>query len=152
MTTVDDQEPPLPERSLAVVESFLDGEPVDLQELKEALARPDAREHLIDVLALRRDVWASGPHHWSAAHAGQRSGRKGVSWIAAAAGLAISLATGYAVGHQARASQLDAGVEVVLDAATPVPPQPTQVITLTPGVNWTETDVRRKPHAISGDR
>jgi hypothetical protein len=152
MTTVDDQEPPLPERSLAVVESFLDGETVDLQELKEALARPDAREHLVDVLALRRDVWASGPHHWSAAHAGQRSGRKGVSWIAAAAGLAISLATGYAVGHQVHASQPDAGVEVMLDAAMPAPPQPTHVITLKAGVNWSETNVQRQSDATSGDR
>ncbi len=151
MTTVADPEPPLPERSLLVVESFLDGENVNLHELREALARSEARDHLVDVLALRRDVWASGPHRWSAVHANQRPARRAVSWIAAAAGLVISLAAGYAFGQQARASQLDAGIEVVLDAMMP-PPQPTQIITLKPGVNWTETDARRKPDAIAGDR
>jgi hypothetical protein len=137
MTLVDDVEPPAPDRMLLVVESFIDGEDVDLQELREALAEPEGRDHLVDVLALRRDVWASGPHQWSAAYAKRGSRQNSVTWMAAAA-VVVSLATGYLVGHRSPPLQrVDAGVEVVMDSAPPAP-QPTQVISLKPGVNWTE--------------
>ena len=137
MTPVDDVEPPAPDRMLLVVESFIDGEHVDLQELREALAKPEGCDHLVDVLALRRDVWASGPHQWSAAYAKRESRQNSVTWMAAAA-VVLSLATGYLVGHRSPPLQrVDAGVEVVMDSAPPAP-QPTQVISLKPGVNWTE--------------
>jgi hypothetical protein len=139
MTPVDDRDPPAPDRLLLVVESFLDGEHVDLQELREALAEPAARDHLVDVLALRRDVWASGPHQWSAAYAKRESRRNSVTWMAAAA-VVLSLATGYLVGHRSPPLQrVDAGVEVVMDSPAPPPPQPTHIIALKPGVNWKET-------------
>jgi hypothetical protein len=139
MTPIDDVEPPAPDRLMLVVESFIDGENVDLQELREVLAQPEARDHLVDVLALRRNVWASGPHHWSAAYTKRESRQNSVTWMAAAA-VVLSLATGYLVGHRSPPLQrVNAGVEVVLDSPAPPPPQPTQVISLKPGVNWRET-------------
>ena len=43
-----------------VVAAFVDGERVDAQTLKAALAQPDARDYLAELLALRELIGHSG--------------------------------------------------------------------------------------------
>ena len=137
-TNVDCTDPPPPDGALLVVDAFIDGEPIDTQALKEALAREDAREYLVELLTIREAVWVTAPHRWSVGD--RRRMRRGVPWLAAAAGVVLSLTTGYVAGHEAGAQPPAAsGVEAVMSPAAPALPEPTQVISLRPGVNWTET-------------
>ena len=86
--------------AFAVVEALLDGERVDADRLKDALADPAAREHFVDLIALREAVvrWAQA---WEGdpAHA-----RRPVRWFAAAAAIVVSLGAGYLAGQRAIAS------------------------------------------------
>jgi hypothetical protein len=135
-TNVDSTDPPPPDGALLVVDAFVDGEPIDPRALKEALAREDARDYLVELLAIREVVWVTAPHRWSV---GDRR-RRGVPWLAAAAGVVLSLTTGYFAGHEAAAQpEAASGVEAVMSPAAPALPEPTRVISLRPGVNWTET-------------
>ncbi len=137
-TNVDSTDPPPPDRALLVVDAFVDGEPIDPQVLKEVLAREDARDYLVELLAIREAVRVTAPHRWSVKERGR--GRRGVSWLAAAAGVVLSLTTGYLAGHEAAEPPPEgSGVEAVMSPAAPALPEPTRVISLRPGVNWTET-------------
>jgi hypothetical protein len=131
-----------PDPSLLVVESFIDGESVDLEALKDALARPDGREHLVDLLALRETVWATAPRSFTAAERTRTPFERGVRRFAVAAAVILSLTTGYLAGQGASNQPAESsGVEAIVleDAVNAAPPQPTHVIALRPGVNWTET-------------
>ena len=124
--------------SLALVEAFLDGEPVDPQALRTALERADVRDHFVDLLVLREGVRAMAPGGWSAVGGGGRPGRR-VRWIAAAAAVVLSLATGYYTGQRAVSTVEARSVETVVGIdGPPAAPPPTQVIKLEPGVNWTD--------------
>jgi hypothetical protein len=120
-----------------VVEAFLDGERVDPEALKRALAEPDARDHLVDVLALRETVWSMTPSTWAPV---ARSGRSRARWLAAAAAVVLSLTAGYLAGQQQVPSAPPSpSVEAVIHVPdSVVAPAPTRVIALQPGVNWTE--------------
>jgi hypothetical protein len=137
-----------------VVEAFADGERVDADRLKVALADEHGRAHFVDVLVLRELV-------------GQRSGvvlpdglpvvggasdhaRPAVSWssgfvaVAAAAALLVSLGAGFAAGWGVAGSAMDSGdgsPSAIRPAGALPPveaPAPTRVIRFEPGVDWSE--------------
>jgi len=125
-----------PDAALLVVDAFLDGERIDPQTLKQTLAREDARDYLVELLAIREAVSVTAPHRWSV----KERGRRGVPWLAAAAGVVLSLTTGYFAGQEAAAQPVaTSGVEAVMSPEMPPLPEPTRIISLRPGVNWTET-------------
>jgi hypothetical protein len=125
-------------RSYAVVEAFLDGEPVDPQELKSALADASARDHFVDLLLLREAVGSMAPP-LSAAAPGRRAGS--VRWLATAAALVVTLTAGYLAGVRMVSGAPDRSntMTVVSFDHAPVAPAPTRVISLQPGVNWTDS-------------
>jgi hypothetical protein len=124
-----------------VIAAFVDGERVDSGQLAEALAGPEGREHLIDLLALRElvddDVVLAG---------GREIVRKEslFSWpqlsIAAALIVTVTLG-GYFAGvrqGELRAPANDAPIASPLVVNPLPPPAPTQVIRLQSGVDWQE--------------
>jgi hypothetical protein len=122
----------------AVVEAFLDGEPVDPRRLRHALDEPGVRDHLVDLLALREGVRAMTPGGWTSTHAARGGSR--VRWLAAAAALLVALSAGYYTGQRTVAAAEPRGGETIVAVeGAPAPPPPTQVIKLEPGVNWTDS-------------
>jgi len=131
-----------------VVETFVDGEAVEPAELVAALAEPEGRQLLVDLLVLRGLVLGhDAPRHLAvAAAAPQKMSR----WrlLSMAAGLAaVSIASGYVVGtRNASRSEAVAAVSPASTAARggsqaanpATAPVPTQVIRLSNGVDWTE--------------
>ena len=96
-----------------VISAFLDNEPFDPQALSEALADPDGRALLIDLLTLRR---LTQPDDLELAPARERAKVPGVIRLAIiAAGLALAVIGGYQLGERSGASQ-------------PNPPAPTRMI------------------------
>lgn len=126
--------------SLLIVEAFIDGEAIDLEALKNALARSESREHLVELLALRDAVWTMAPRGYAATERKPTPLQRGVRWFAVAASVMLSVATGYIAGHSARPAE-SSGVEAIMlvgDGNVAPAPPPTHVISLRPGVNWTE--------------
>jgi hypothetical protein len=111
-----------------VVAAFVDGESVDAEQLRDALAHPEGRGHLIDLVALRQLVLAEPvavPH----ASATARPTRATV-WraLAMAAALLLAVASGYLFGSRLAARN---GTTVVqAPQASDAPPKPTVVITV----------------------
>lgn len=128
-----------------VVQAFADGEPVDPVELDQALADPDGRAHLIDIVVLRKllkrsivamPVVAADP-------APAASARRPLRWLAAAAVVVTIASVGsYFMGERSTTSRQVAGAgatdTTAAEAAATPPPAPTLVITFKPGVDWTE--------------
>jgi hypothetical protein len=123
-----------------LIAALLDGERVDSSQLAQALAAPDGRDYLIDLLALRELVDNESPA------VGREIGRRPSSFrwpwlpLAAAAMVTVTLA-GYAIGL--RRGHLDQAIRdvpfVAPQASNPLPaPAPTQVIRFQSGVNWQE--------------
>ena len=127
------------ETSLQVIDSFVDGERVDPDALKAALAEPAGRDYFVDVWLMREAV-----HAESAAEAlpmvavpvaPQRAPRR---WIpAVAAALAGALIGGYAVGYRSgRVAPAPAPVVSPITTVSAPPPSafpappPTRVIQL----------------------
>jgi hypothetical protein len=124
----------------SILEAFIDGERVDREALKAALEDPAGRDCLMDLLALRDAVGAMGPKTWSAINRPSPAARR-VRWAAAAALLAGSVSVGYLAGQrtvEGRTIQRNVAAVVNLTGAPPAP-APTKVITLRPGVNWTDS-------------
>jgi hypothetical protein len=110
-----------------VVAAFVDGERVDAQTLKAALAQPDARDYLAELLALRELIGHSGS---SPAQVAARPSRRWL--IGAAAAVVLSLGSGYALG-------LGSGLAPGQDGSAVsggVAPQPTRVIEVAPGASY----------------
>jgi hypothetical protein len=137
-----------------VIAAFLDDERVDATMLQRALALPEGREYLVQVLALRelmnpqgRDGittprravgWRAGaPRSW------ERVVRR---WAVAAVVLLLASIGGYVIGQRAgflahvqgAGSSAEAGGE----ATAPLAPKPTHLIRLQPGVNWSASGGR----------
>jgi hypothetical protein len=140
MTDQSGMDKPASAGACMVVEAFLDGERVDPEALKRALAEPHARDHLVELLALRETVWSMTPSTWAPI---ARPGRARARWLAAAAAVVVSLTAGYLAGQQRVApatTSLSPSVEAVIHVPdSPAAPAPTRVISLQPGVNWTES-------------
>jgi hypothetical protein len=118
---------PIMTTNLAIVEAFVDGERVDTQALKAALAQPDARDYLAELLALRELVAHSGS---ASAQAAARPSRRWL--IGAAAAVVLSLGSGYALGLGSGLAPRPDGSAV----SGGVAPQPTRVIEVAPGASY----------------
>ena len=127
----------LDEPSCLVVAALADGEPVDPAALRVALADPAVREYLIDLVALRQSVetLTQLPVQWR----DRRAFGSRVAWLTAAAAVVISLTAGYLAGQRTVQAAPAPNVETVVDfSGSAAAPKPTRVVTLRPGVNWTE--------------
>ena len=107
-----------------VIDAFLDGERVDGESLKDALATTEGRDHLVDVLALREWIEATEPSAEVL-----RPRRRSPRWLGLAAAVLVAALGGYAFGH-ARGNRAAPQMTSA--------PQPTRVIDLRPGVEWHE--------------
>jgi hypothetical protein len=126
------------------IDALLDGEPVDRQALRVALADAEAREYLVEVLLLRGLTRTMGPAGFTSPAATRAGVGQPVRWLAAAAVVVMSVAAGFAYGRQSQVIA-PSSVEVSLDTvvAPPPAPEPTRAIRFEPGVNWTSTSGRR---------
>ena len=127
------------ETSLQVIDSFVDGERVDPNALKAALAEPAGRDYFVDVWLMREAVHsesaAEAPPMMAVTVSPKRGSRR---WIpAVAAAIAGALIGGYAVGYRS-SGVTPAPTPVVSPVTTvsapppsafPAPP-PTRVIQL----------------------
>lgn len=124
-----------------IIDAFLDGEPVDPGALAGTLAREDARERLVDLLVLRGLVRSDAAvEPVNATPSGTGSRRR--SWLAAAAAMLVAgTAAGFGLGWRA-ANETDAPRNGAADgptiATTVRAPEPTEVIRLEPGIDWSE--------------
>ncbi len=139
MTTCDDSglRPP-GEQAYLVVAAFADGERVDPAALKTALDDPAVREYLVDLVALRHAVGTMGELPTVRWHE-RRSFLSRVGWLTAAAAIVLSVTAGYFAGQRTVQAAPAPIVETFVELGTsPAAPKPTHVISLRPGVNWTE--------------
>ena len=128
----------LNEQSCLVVAALADGEFVDPLALKLALEDGAVREYLVDLVALRQSVATmSEPVQWRE----RRSFLSRAGWLAAAAAVVLSLTAGYVAGQRTVEAAPAPSVETfVTFGPTAAAPKPTRVVTLRPGVNWTEKE------------
>jgi len=117
---------------LEVLDSFVDGEPVDVLDVKDALATSGGRDYLVDAWLLRQAVNADVPATVAPVVPVRRTG---TPWLVAA-GIAASLVGGFYAGRSGSTPAtviVQAPVPVVTPAvaagAFPVP-APTRVIQL----------------------
>jgi hypothetical protein len=122
-----------------VIAAFADGERVDPDALCDALAWPEGRAYLADLLVLRGLVQAAGPDVDATA-----SPRRSSRWLGLAAALVTCVAGGFAWGSQVtRLEPVTTRTTTTIGPATgdaPVlAPPATEFITLRPGVDWRES-------------
>lgn len=116
-----------------IIEAFADNEPVDPGRLKDALAAPEARDYLVDILVLRGFVRGGAPAGMTAV-AGPVPGVPRARWLSiAAAAVAISLAGGYYAGHLAAPVAQVNQADTAIDTSAPAP---TRVIKLEDSADW----------------
>ena len=126
-----------------VIAAFVDDERVDTDSLKRALALPEGRDYLVELLAMRElvampidpalvqpAVKGGAPRRWSLA-------------AAAALLLAVSSAGGFFAGARLgrptpQTGETSTPSVIAPSTATVVAPAPTKVIRLESGVDWTE--------------
>jgi hypothetical protein len=124
-----------------VLAALADGERVEPSDLRSALADPAARDYLVDLIALRHAVGAMPSVPLTVVQERHRL-RSRARWLTAVAAVFISLTTGYFAGQRTAARAIAAPtIETAIDlgSSASVAPKPTQVVSLRPGVNWTET-------------
>ena len=141
MTSGDERDSAeLNQHSYLVVAALADGEPIDPAALKAALEDPGVREYLVDLVTLRQSVGMMSeqlPVQWRE----RRSFLSRAGWLAAAAAIVISLTAGYVAGQRTVEAAAAPNIETfVTIGATVAAPKPTRVVTLRPGVNWTEKE------------
>ena len=141
MTNDDVRETAEPnEQACLVVAALADGEPLEADALKAALEDPSVRAYLVDLIALRQSVGEMSelpPVQWRE----RRSFLSRVGWMTAAAAIAVSLTAGYLAGQWTVQAAPAPTVETFVTIGSPVAaPKPTRVVTLRPGVNWTEKE------------
>ena len=132
------QENPTGDDACLIVAALADGERVDPNALKVALDDPAVREYLVDLIALRQAVGRCddlSDVQWRE----RASFKARVSWLSAAAAVVISLSAGYVAGQRTVQAAPAPIVETVVHLESAgIAPKPTRVISLRPGVNWTE--------------
>lgn len=120
-----------------LIDDLVDGEPVDPARLAEALADPDARQYLADVLVLRGLV----RNEPGAEAAGARA-RTTAPWrlrLVAAAAVLVTGALGFGLGWRAAGERPPPGSRTNTPGVISISaPEPSAVITLEPGVDWDE--------------
>ncbi len=131
------------DHELEVIDALVDGERVDRDELKRALASPKGRDYLVDVLELRQACGEMATLPGVPESAPRRIVL--TRWAAVAALVVCSLGA-YAVGHymdrlpgspQAAPSAAAVNHDASRDPQRSAP-APTRIIRLQPGVDWTE--------------
>ena len=136
--------------------SFADGEPIEPELLDRALANPEGRAYLIDVLVLRgwyghrapgaevnrASVWqdsVSAPAAGLLPAGGKRAPGR---WLTAVAALVtVSVLGGYIAGRQSvlrDEPERGAAARQAKSDTRVTAPAPTQIIKLEPGVDWSE--------------
>jgi len=130
----------LNQHSFLAVAALADGESVDPAALTAALEDPAVREYLVDLVTLRQSVGVMSeqlPVQWRE----RRSFLSRAGWMAAAAAIVISLTAGYVAGQWTVQAAPAPNVETFVTIGQAVAaPRPTRVVTLRPGVNWTEKE------------
>ena len=116
-----------------LIAAFADGERIDTNALRAALADDAGRDYLIDLIAMRELVRQTDELPSAALTPGDsRSWSRSMTGLAAALAMAVGLA-GYAMGQQ-RSQLVPVAVHPPLEADVVVsfeaPPSPTQVIRL----------------------
>jgi hypothetical protein len=138
-----------------VIAGFVDSEPVEAHALGDALARPEGRAYLIDLLVLRGLV--SGAHTVGsrAANVAGGIGARGLQsagssrlshrWLSVAALLTMGVAGGFLAARlmfvRGPVNQVNGGrppVEIVTPSSPSAAPAPTHVIRMEKGVDWNE--------------
>jgi hypothetical protein len=131
-----------------IIAAFVDDERVDAEALARALSKPEGREYLLDLLALRELVSdrvtevASAPAAVTPSHVSRR-------WLAAAAGMLLTAGVGGYGAGQYFANRAAPQSVVQPAPASPVnndpqtvelltAPAPTRVIQLEAGKDWQE--------------
>lgn len=115
---------------LAVIDAWLDGEPIAPADVDAVLSTAEGRAYAIDVLALRR-VCQHDPESAPVARS---------SWwrpLAAAAAIVITAIGGFAAGQLVDQDEPPAAVAAAT-MGTPDAPEPTRVIQFDVGVDWRE--------------
>ena len=84
---------------MEVIDAFIDGERVDAEALKTALADPAGRDYLVDVWLLREAVQTEPIREVAAMTPPIASRPRRASWWLVAAAFATALAGGYAAGQ-----------------------------------------------------
>ena len=121
------------------VAALADGEPVDADALRSALNDAAVREYLVDLVAIRQSVRTASELS-SVRWRERRSPGARVGWLSAAAAIVVSLTAGYLAGQRTAPAAPVPIVETVVHLeGPPIAPKPTRVISLRPGVNWTES-------------
>ena len=89
------------ETSLQVIDAFIDGERVDANALKAALAEPAGRDYFVDLWLMREAVVREGAADAAPpAAAPAAKPRRDVPRWAMAAAIAFALIGGYAIGYR----------------------------------------------------
>ena len=124
---------------LEVISAFVDGERVDHDALRRALADAAGRDYLIDLLALRESVAEMTPQMPIAVAARPGTAMRVLRFGGAAAALVLAIGGGYVAGHRSAESEIAMAPAVASPATSTTPaPAPTRVIRLEPGVNWVD--------------
>jgi hypothetical protein len=134
--------PDVPAARLAV-DALLDGETVDKDTLRAALADQEARDYFVDALLLRQLARNLGPTHFVAPARPPRRAVRFLRGFAAMLVLTTGVAGGYFYGQQSQERSRTEPVEPSLELAStdaPPAPEPTRVIRFVPGVNWTKSN------------
>src|SRR4051812_3808944 len=127
-----------PDERYLVAAAMADGEPVDPVTLKAALDDTAIREYLVDLIALRQAVRTVNDLPASRRRE-RESFRSRLGWLSAAAAVVVSLMGGYFAGQRTVQAAPAPIVETVVHLENAaVAPKPTRVISLRPGINWTE--------------
>ncbi len=131
------------DQDLEVLDAFFDGERVDRDALKRALADPAGRDYLVDLLELREIAGAMELRSAVTAH---RPRRVSLARWAAVAALVVCSLGAYAVGHYSGrwSAPLPASAAAGVTRNAPndsqrSAPAPTHIIRLQPGLDWTES-------------
>ncbi|HWB29896.1 MAG TPA: hypothetical protein VG736_05280 [Vicinamibacterales bacterium] len=129
---------------LVTIDGLLDGEAIERERLRAALADAEAREYFVDALLIRQAARELTPPVPVAST--KRPHAPWTRWLAAAVVVATVGAAGVGGGYTWAHHTIDvpAPVETVMDVSPrPIAPAPTKVIHLQPGVNWTPEVVRQ---------
>jgi hypothetical protein len=125
-----------------VIGAFVDNEPIEAEELAAALATPDGRDYLIDLLVLRNLVAEGGSRLTRSVVVPKKTSRY-VFWLpaVAAALITIGVGAGFVAGRLlSNHVTPSAPVSDSADISTPavIAPAPTHVIRMEKGVDWNE--------------
>lgn len=113
------------DQHLEIIGTFFDGERVDSDALRAALSNDEGRAYLIELAAMREIV--ATPATVASSASGSR--RYSPTFLVAAAALALVVGgTGFVMGTH-RPSRT---------GVSQTPPEPTRVLKLESGTNWTE--------------